>query len=266
MPPILAFDIETVPDANGIRLLHGLPADTPDADVVAWAQQQRRATHNGSDFMPYHLQQVVAISCCMRWGGDKIHVGTIGEIGDSEETIIAKFFELIENHTPQLVSWNGGGFDLPVLHYRAQIPGLSAAHYWDTGEGDFGDSRDFKWNNYINRYHNRHCDLMDLLALYQPRASVPLDDMAKLCGFPGKLGMDGSQVRQAYRDGQIQSIRDYCETDVANTYLVYQRFGLMNGRLSREEYENELELLREHLYAQAEEKPHWDEFLESWDE
>ena len=56
------------------------------------------------------------------------------------------------------------------------------------------DDREFKWNNYISRYHMRHLDLMDLLAMYQPRANAPLDAMAKLCGFPGKLGMDGSQV------------------------------------------------------------------------
>ena len=95
----------------------------------------------------------------------------------------------------------------------------------------FGDSRDFKWNNYISRYHTRHCDLMDLLALYQPRASVPLDDMAKLCGFPGKLGMDGSKVWDAYHAGRLKDIRDYCETDAANTYLMYMRFRMMSGAL-----------------------------------
>ena len=123
MTPILAFDIETVPDVNGIRLLYDLPASLPDDEVVLFAQQKRRA-QNGSDFMQHHLHQVVAISCCMRWGQDKIHVGTIGEMHDSEEEMIAKFFDLIESHTPQLVSWNGGGFDLPVLHYRALIHGI----------------------------------------------------------------------------------------------------------------------------------------------
>ena len=64
-----------------------------------------------------------------------------------------------------------------------------------------GGDRDFKWNNYISRYHMRHLDLMDLLAMYQPRASAPLDDLAKLAGFPGKLGMDG-KVWQAWRGGR----------------------------------------------------------------
>lgn len=262
MTPILAFDIETVPDTHGIRLLYNLPDSVSDADVAEFAFQKRRA-HNGSDFMPYHLHRIVAVSCCMRWGADKIHVGTIGSEEDGEESIIAKFFDLIEKHTPQLVSWNGGGFDLPVLHYRALIHGISAARYWDTGDGDFGDSRDFKWNNYINRYHNRHCDLMDLLALYQPRANVPLDEMAKLCGFPGKLGMDGSKVWQAFHAGGLKEIRDYCETDAANTYLMFLRFRLMSGALDADEYEQEIHRLKTYLAAQDGAR-HWQEFLAAW--
>ena len=77
MTPILAFDIETIPDVNGIRLLHDLPTSMSDQEVVSFAQQRRRA-QTGGDFMQHHLHQVVAISCCMRWGQEKIHVGTIG--------------------------------------------------------------------------------------------------------------------------------------------------------------------------------------------
>lgn len=262
MIPILAFDIETVPDVAGIRVLNDLPDEVSDSEVVEFAQQQRRAKTGGSDFMQLHLQQVVAISCCMRWGTEKVHVASIGNIGDTEETLIAKFFELVETHTPQLVSWNGGGLDLPVLHYRALIHGISAARYWDMGEGDFGDSRDFKWNNYISRYHSRHCDLMDLLALYQPRANVPLDDMAKLCGFPGKLGMDGSKVWNAYHKGALADIRYYCETDATNTYLMYLRFNLMRGFLDADEYEQEIRRLKS--YLQNQDAAHWREFLSAW--
>jgi len=123
------------------------------------------------------------------------------------------------------VSWNGSGFDLPVLHYRGLMHGAVADHYWDMGEAD----RESKWNNYISRYHMRHLDLMDLLAKYMPRANAPLDAMAKLCGFPGKLGMDGGQVYTQYLDGQTEDIRRYCETDVMNTYLLYCRFQQMRG-------------------------------------
>jgi predicted PolB exonuclease-like 3'-5' exonuclease len=139
-----------------------------------------------------------------------------------------------------------------------------APRYWDLGDGDYADSRDFKWNNYISRYHTRHLDLMDLLAMYQPRASAPLDDLAKLMGFPGKLGMDGGKVWQAWQKGKADEIRDYCETDVVNTYLVSTRFRLMRGEVSREEHLAELAFLKAELAKL--DKPHWQEFLAAWPE
>ena len=261
MTPILAFDIETIPDAHAIRTLHDFPNDISDADVVEFALQKRRA-QNGSDFLPLHLHRVVAISCCLRWSDDKVHVSTIGKIEDDEATVLRKFYDLLERYTPQLVSWNGGGFDLPVLHYRSLIHGISAARYWDMGDGDFGDSRDFKWNNYLSRYHMRHCDLMDVLAMYNGRANAPLDQMAKLCGFPGKMGMDGSKVWDAYQQGQLQEIRDYCETDAANTYLMFMRFQLLRGVYNPQEYQAEIDRLYHHLNAQPQE--HWQQFCQMW--
>ena len=261
MTPILAFDIETIPDAHAIRTLHDFPSDISDADVVEYALQKRRA-QNGSDFLPLHLHRVVAISCCLRWSEDKVHVSTIGKIEDDEATVLRKFYDLLERYTPQLVSWNGGGFDLPVLHYRSLIHGISAARYWDMGDGDFGDSRDFKWNNYLSRYHMRHCDLMDVLAMYNGRANAPLDQMAKLCGFPGKMGMDGSKVWNAFQQGQLQEVRDYCETDAANTYLMFMRFQLLRGVYNPQEYQAEIDRLYHHLNAQPQE--HWQQFCQMW--
>ncbi len=136
----------------------------------------------------------------------------------TEAALIQSFFGMIDRHTPQMVSWNGSCFDLPVLHYRGLLAGVSAQRYWELG----ADDPEFRYNNYIGRYHTRHIDLMDVLSMYQSRASAPLDVLSKLAGYPGKLGMDGSQVWQAYRDGQIERIRSYCETDVVNTYLVVQ--------------------------------------------
>lgn len=260
MKPTLVFDIETVPDVAGLRRLHGLGADLSDAEVAELAFQQRRAA-GGSDFLPHYLQRIVAISCVLR-AGETFKVWSLSEPEQGEAEIIQRFFDGVEKFTPQLVSWNGGGFDLPVLHYRGLVHGVTAPRYWDQGEGDYHDSRDFKYNNYISRYHARHLDLMDLLALYQPRANAPLDDLAKLIGFPGKLGMDGSRVWQAFQDGGIAAIRDYCETDVVNTYLVLCRFRLMRGELTREGYDAELAFIRTELGRIG--KPHWDEYLAAW--
>ena len=260
MTPVLVFDIETIPDVPGLRRLHGIDATLSDSEVAEMAFQQRRA-QNGSDFLQHHLQRIVVISCALRVGKD-LRVFSLAEPELGEAEIIQRFFDGIEKLTPQLVSWNGGGFDLPVLHYRGLIHGVTAPRYWDLGDGDYADSRDFKWNNYISRYHTRHLDLMDLLAMYQPRANAPLDDLAKLAGFPGKLGMDGGKVWEEWQAGEIAGIRDYCETDVMNTYLVSLRFRLMRGELSRADYAQEIEFVRGELVRL--DKPHWHEFLAAW--
>jgi 3'-5' exonuclease len=256
MTPILAFDIETVPDVAGLRRILGLPGDMSDADVAELAFQRRRQA-TGNDFLPLYVQRVVAISCALR-ERNLFTVWSLGDAQESEAGLLRRFFDGIERYTPQLVSWNGGGFDLPVLHYRALLHGVSARRYWDLGE----DDRDFRYNNYIGRYQLRHLDLMDVLSKYQPRAAAPLDEMAQLLGFPGKLGMDGSKVWDAFQRGELAAIRSYCETDVANTYLVFLRFQLLRGVLSAEDYERELDLVRDTLARCS--GAHWKEFIHAW--
>jgi predicted PolB exonuclease-like 3'-5' exonuclease len=256
MTPILVFDIETIPDIAGLRRIHDLPATLSDGAVLDWFQQKRRAA-TGSDFAPHHLQQVVAIGCALRSAND-LKVWSIGELDDAEPELIRRFFDGIEKFTPQLVSWNGGGFDLPVLNQRALVHGITAEKYWDWGDQD----RDFKFNSYLGRYHTRHLDLMDVLAMYQPRANAGLDAIARLCGFPGKLGMDGSEVGAAVARGELAQVRNYCETDVLNTYLVYQRFRLMRGELAAGEYSAEIALVRERIGAST--APHWQAFMAAW--
>lgn len=257
--PVLVFDIETIPDIAGLRNFRGLPSDASDEQVYAdWLSE--RSEKGQSDFMPLHLQRVLVISCVFRnVEGLRVH-SFVDRDGQGEGKVIQAFFSTLEKHTPQLVSWNGGGFDLPVLHYRGLLHGVVADKYWDQGE----DDRDFKWNNYIGRYHSRHMDLMDLLALYQPKNNAPLDMMAKLCGFPGKLGMDGSAVYPAFLQGKLEDIRCYCETDVMNTYLLYCRFQKMRGGLLEKEYAQEIELVKSTLADLSASQTHWQAYLAAW--
>jgi 3'-5' exonuclease len=257
MFPTLIFDIETIPDVAGIRKLNELPDTLTDAEVAQWAFAQQRAK-NGSDFLPLYLQRVCAISCVLREGADKLAVWTLGEESDNEATLLQKFFEIVERKTPQLVSWNGGGFDLPVLIQRGLINGVAASRLLETGAND----RAFNFDHYLNRYKERHLDLMDFMAMYQMRANAPLDAIAKLCGFAGKLGMDGSKVWDAFQRGEIANIRAYCETDVANTYLVFLRFLMMRGELDTKQYGDETKMLREKLRSLP--GAHWKEFLAAW--
>jgi predicted PolB exonuclease-like 3'-5' exonuclease len=254
--PVLVFDLETIPDVSGLRTLLGSDAVLSDAEVAAQAFAARREK-TGSDFLQHHLHRVAAISCVFR-DDEGFRVRSLGSLDDAEPKLIQDFYRIVERYTPQLVSWNGGGFDLPVLNYRALIHGINAARFWEMGDED----RDFKWNNYLSRYHTRHLDLMDHLAMYTGRANAPLDDLAKLCGFPGKMGVDGSQVWSLYQEGRLQEIRDYCETDVVNTYLVYCRYQLLRGRLTRDAYDAEIALVRTSL--QTIDAPHWPDYLSLW--
>ncbi len=156
------------------------------------------------------------------------------------------------------MSKNGAGFDLPVLQYRSLRAGVAAPRYWDHGD----DDTSFRYNNYLSRFHWRHMDLMDILSGFQGRGRVSLSDMATLLGLPGKLGFSGAQVWDAFLAGDITGIRNYCETDVLNTYLIFLRFELIRGHLSAAAYADELEraqtLLRDSPAA------HHQEFLRQW--
>ena len=254
---VFAFDIETIPDVELGRRIYGL--DDLSDKQVGYVMQAKRREEVGNEFLSYEQHRIVAISVGLRMR-DGFKVWSLGEPGATEAEIIQRFYDGIEKYTPDLVSWNGGGFDLPVLHYRALRHGIAAPRYWESGEND----QAFRWNNYLSRYHSRHLDLMDVLASYQPRARVSLQSAALLLGLPGKLGMSGDKVWDAWLEGQIEHIRNYCETDVLNTFLVYLRFELMRGRLSGDEYRAEVERVREMLKAQP--QAHFQEFLLAWSE
>ncbi|MCY4222054.1 MAG: 3'-5' exonuclease [Thiotrichales bacterium] len=252
---VLAFDIETVPDVESGRRLLGLDG-LGDAEV-ARIMRQRQQQASGTEMMRHHLNRIVAIAVVLRTG-ERFRVWSLGDPDSSERELVERFFDGIERYSPNLVSWNGGGFDLPVLHYRALLHGVAAPRYWESGD----DDQSFRWNNYLNRFHSRHTDLMDVLAAYQPRAFAPLDEIAQMLGFPGKLGMDGSRVWEAYAAGEIERIRAYCEVDALNTFFIHLRHELMRGRLSPDGYERECEVVRDWL--QADERDHLAEFLRAW--
>jgi len=253
----LVFDIETVPDVALGRRLHGLEG-LEDAQV-AKAMFALRRQQSGGEFLAHEQHRVVAISCVLR-GQEHLNVWSLGDLAAPESELIQRFFDGIEKLSPSLVSWNGGGFDLPVLHYRALLHGIPAPRYWEVGDEDTA----FRYNNYLGRFHWRHLDVMDVLSGYQNRARASLANTACLLGLPGKMGFDGSQVWDAYQAGNLVGIRQYCETDVLNTYLIYLRFELMRGRITRERHAEEVERVKVLLRA-GREQPHFAEFLQAWE-
>ena len=254
---LLVFDIETIPDTQGARKIWDF-GDLTDSEVaLAMLTKRRQETKGASDFIRHHLQKVVAISVAIR-NHEKFLVWSLGEEASSESDIIQRFFDGLDKYTPTLVSWNGSGFDLPVLHYRAMLNKVVCFRYWEDGT----EEKSFRFDNYLSRYHRRHLDLMDVLAGYQPRAFASLDDIASLMALPGKTGISGSDVYGRYASGDIAGIRNYCETDVLNTWLVYLRFELMRGRIDQNRFEKEVGVTKSFL--ETSEKNHFYEFLTEW--
>lgn len=251
----LVFDIETIPDVSLGRKL--LDAQQLSDEDVAKAMSFKRLQESESEFLPLYQHRVAAISVVLRTR-DELKVWSLGSPDSDEAELLQRFFDGLDRYRPDLVSWNGGGFDLPVLHYRALRHAVQAPVYWEVGETD----REFRYNNYLNRFHWRHLDLMDVLAGFQGRARAGLDEIAMMLGFPGKMGLRGDQVWPAYLAGEIERIRNYCETDALNTYLIFLRFQYMRGLLDTQSLQREYALLRSVLRDSAAE--HLQAFLSAW--
>jgi predicted PolB exonuclease-like 3'-5' exonuclease len=191
---------------------------------------------------------------------DSLKVWSVGDETSSEKVLIERFFDGLDKFTPDLVSWNGAGFDLPVLHYRSLLHSVTAARYWETGDSDHS----FRFSNYLSRFHWRHMDLMDILSGFQGRGRASLNDIATLLRLPGKVGMHGADVWPAYLKGGLARIRAYCETDVLNTFLIYLRFELLRGHLSASEHAHEVARVRKALSESTAE--HLKEFAAAWPE
>jgi 3'-5' exonuclease len=253
----LVFDIETVPDTDLGRRLYDL-RDLSD-EHVAQIMFTKRRQETGSEFLSHEQHRIVTISVVMR-SREALKVWSLGDESSSEKDLIERFFDGLEKYTPDLVSWNGAGFDLPVLHYRSLLHSVTAARYWEMGDSD----QSFRYSNYLSRFHWRHMDLMDILSGFQGRGRASLQDIAALLRFPGKIGMDGADVWPEYLKGGLPRIRGYCETDVLNTYLIYLRFELLRGRLNAGEHAQEIARVRKLLTESG--APHLQEFLGQWPE
>lgn len=258
---ILTFDIETIPDDEAGKRLYDLEGIGHD-EVAKAMLASRRLKVPDADFLPLHMHRIVAISVALRWGEEQFLVKSLGDVDSDERELIRDFFKGIDSRTPIVVSWNGNSFDLPVLQYRAMIHSIPSKKYWDTGKF----SNDFRYNNYMNRYHERHVDIMDLLARNQLRAAAALHEIAILLGFPGKMGLDNKRVFETFLEGKVKKIRNYCEIDVLNTYLVYRRLQFVRGHDDREQYEQEIDIVRNWLKQASKDKGHFKKFLDKWNE
>ncbi|PZP39228.1 MAG: 3'-5' exonuclease [Pseudomonas fluorescens] len=262
---LLVFDLETVPDIALAKKLW--PEDTKDLSPEETVEHiyavHRAASSTGSDFPRPCFHKIVAIGCLLadielEDGYETYHfrkVGCIGDESDDEATLLQKFFDFGARENLRLVSFNGLGFDNPVLKLRAlhhQIPAR-----W------FMNHLTSKWDNYHSKNALAyHADLAEMLGSY--RAMPKLDEVCTLAGLPGKLDVSGAKVYEMHLRGEMQGIRDYCETDVLNTYLLYLHHQHLGGLLPTEMMADEFAKVRTFLENERGKRNHLGQFLDAW--
>ena len=247
------FDIETVPDPELLRRCYQ-DADASDEAVIERAKKEA-LEKGGSGMLPMQFHKIACISLVYRDAAKGIlRISSKRPPDQSEKEILEAFFLLIDRHSPQLVSWNGSGFDLPVIHLRALKHRVVCETYWQ-GPGN-------RYEQYTSRYSDNHIDVMDKLALHQPRCYSKLETAALACSLPGKMGISGDSVHEMWKAGKYKQIADYCETDVLNTYLLWLRFMMISGHLTPDEHDGDCEALAAELASSQ--APHLLEFHSRW--
>ena len=215
--PILVFDIETIPDIGTGRRLYPELKDLSDDDALTALIALRQA-EAGNDFMRLPLHKIACLSFLWVENGEfSLHSLALDRL--TEADILRKFFRAFAKK-PVLVSWNGSGFDVPVLLYRALHHKISAPALFNSANKP----------DYLYRYGEMHVDLMDKMSLYNGYSKQKLDTIAALCGFAGKGEIDGSQVVPMVQSGDWQKLTTYCESDVLNTWLIYLRWLILTGK------------------------------------
>jgi hypothetical protein len=217
VPTYLVLDIETVPDGELYTPLPPAPEGDPGRD---------RPREKDRSFPPPYACQPVVLG--VLWLDQSLackQLGIVGE-GEDEAGLLAAFSELMTRHRPQLVTWNGRSFDLPVLALRALRHGVPFPWYYQ--------ERDYRY-----RYSEEgHLDLCDFLADHGATRATSLDAAARLIGLPGKGKgeVDGSQVEALYQSGQLETLRRYCLSDVVQTAFLFLRQRLLAGHVDRDSY------------------------------
>ncbi len=240
---VIVWDIETIPDLQGFATANYLIGKT-DAEI-------REVM--GDKFPKHVYHSIVCIGALVahrandHWMVDAVGAPHIGE--RTEKELIQAFVDKIAELNPQLVTFNGNSFDLPVLRYRAMTHSVSASGLYS--------------RPYFNRYTDDATDLCDVLSSFASQGKATLNELCRVMRMSGKPdGMHGGQVAQYCLDGRIKEVADYCETDVVNTYRLWLRYELFRGQLDERGYRASEAHLRDFIKARGNAKPHLDGMID----
>jgi predicted PolB exonuclease-like 3'-5' exonuclease len=247
---VCIFDCETIPDIELLRREFDLQSFSDDYEATLKAQEIYAQEHGGSTFLPVPFHKTVALSAVIADEyGKFVKVGDFGNGSDRERDIIEHFFGFIEKKNPRLVSFNGRGFDMPMLLVRAMKYNLSFPAWFDQNNRALNKT---KWENYRQRYAEEfHTDLYDSLGGFGAVRNLKLDLVCSMAGLPGKYDVSGDRVTELYYSGEIDRIREYCRSDVLNTYWLWLKYELLRGSLTIEDYASFIMAMRDGLEESA---------------
>lgn len=241
--PVIAFDIETIPDPDIGRRLLGIEGN--DADVIHEMFRRRLEETSGSTGYPQPPWHRIVAICASLLGpkSGRFEIRALGSDLSDERSILEAFFALLksEQHPPRLVSWNGSGFDLPTIRYRAMLHGIAAP-------GLYRADGDFRFNNYQNRYHDRHVDLMDVLTGYGASTKVGLGNWCRTIGLPGKRFLE-KEVYEHFLHGELAQVIEYCKLDTVETLLAYLVYAHHRGDLETADLRRHVDTVRQTVAA-----------------
>jgi predicted PolB exonuclease-like 3'-5' exonuclease len=259
-PAFLVFDTESVPDGRLLSLVKYAHENIAPEEADERAREEaRQQSAKGSDFIPVAFQYPVA-TCVLRVGADyRLQALTSLDAPQFRpRKIVEQFWAGVtryrEKHgkAVQIVTFNGRGFDLPLMELAAFRYGVSAKEHYALSR---------------KRVDGWHLDLMEWICSFGAyRLSGGLDMLSKLLGKPGKMEVRGDKVYPMFLEGKLQEINDYCMFDTLDTFFVLLRTRVLTGELTLEDEHRAVLQAREWLQTQIAALPALQVYLDNWGE
>ncbi len=255
----LIFDIESATDGDLVAEVR-YPDQNLDCEEAVQRYQQERLENTGSEFIPHTFQVPISIVVAKVDSDFRlIDLVALDEPHFRSHVMTEHFWRGWECYGhPTLVSFNGRGFDVPLLELAAFRYGISVPSWFDS-EGK-------SWNQPRNRYNTQaHMDLQDLLNNFgATRFNGGLNLAASLLGKPGKMDLRGDMVQEMFNDGKLDEINQYCRCDVLDTYFVFLRYLVLTGALTRDTEEERVAETKAWLLDRADQVPAFATYLDHW--
>ena len=257
----LVFDVECVADGDLISKVRYPDLDlSPEAAVDHYRAELVERLGEGRDFIPATFMLPISVAIAKVSSKFELVDLIVLDAPDFRPHVIAKKFWQGWQHyrRPTLVTFNGRGYDLPVMELAAYRYGFDVPAWFNVEARSYEQTR--------NRYNiDSHIDLQDLFSNFGAmRVSGGLNLLANIIGKPGKTGVDGSQVQDMYNEGKVAEINDYCRCDVLDTYFVFLRSRVLLGKIPLDQEQRLVAAAKKWLEDQASEVAAYAHYLEHW--